>query len=64
MRSSQESLAGIMPAWRAPGDKQAAQPRSTSLPAMSEHPVVDVTIIGAGPAGLAAAYYAGHRELC
>ena len=29
---------------------------------MSEHPVVDVTIIGAGPAGLAAAYYAGHRE--
>src|SRR5919202_6588514 len=24
--------------------------------------VVDVTIIGAGPAGLAAAYYAGHRE--
>ena len=36
--------------------------RSTSLPAMSEHPVVDVTIIGAGPAGLAAAYYAGHRE--
>jgi len=62
VRSSQESLAGIMPAWRAPGDKQAAQPRSTSLPAMSEHPVVDVTIIGAGPAGLAAAYYAGHRE--
>ncbi len=24
--------------------------------------VVDVTIIGAGPAGLAAAYYVGHRE--
>ena len=39
-----------------------ARARSTSLPAMSEHPVVDVTIIGAGPAGLAAAYYAGHRE--
>ena len=39
-----------------------ATPGSTSLPAMSEHPVVDVTIIGAGPAGLAAAYYAGHRE--
>jgi ribulose 1,5-bisphosphate synthetase/thiazole synthase len=35
---------------------------STSLLAMSAHPVVDVTIIGAGPAGLAAAYYAGHRE--
>jgi ferredoxin/flavodoxin---NADP+ reductase len=29
---------------------------------MSEHSVVDVTIIGAGPAGLAAAYYVGHRE--
>src|ERR687892_1289171 len=28
---------------------------------MTEH-VVDVTIIGAGPAGLAAAYYAGHRD--
>src|SRR3954467_7333180 len=24
--------------------------------------VTDVTIIGAGPAGLAAAYYVGHRE--
>src|ERR1700759_342104 len=24
--------------------------------------VADVTVIGAGPAGLAAAYYAGHRE--
>ena len=29
---------------------------------MSEHHVVDITIIGAGPVGLAAAYYAGHRE--
>ena len=29
---------------------------------MSEHHVVDVTIIGAGPVGLAAAYYAGHRD--
>lgn len=28
---------------------------------MSEH-VVDITIIGAGPVGLAAAYYAGHRD--
>jgi thioredoxin reductase len=28
---------------------------------MSEH-VVDLTIIGAGPVGLAAAYYAGHRD--
>ena len=24
--------------------------------------VVDITILGAGPAGLAAAYYAGHRD--
>jgi ferredoxin/flavodoxin---NADP+ reductase len=29
---------------------------------VSEHHVVDVTIIGAGPVGLAAAYYAGHRD--
>src|ERR671914_2961554 len=28
---------------------------------MTEH-VVDVTIIGAGPVGLAASYYAGHRN--
>src|SRR3954469_14257179 len=39
-----------------------ARNQPSSLPAMSAHPVVDVTIIGAGPAGLAAAYYAGHRE--
>jgi len=31
---------------------------STRLPTA----VTDVTIIGAGPAGLAAAYYVGHRE--
>lgn len=29
---------------------------------MSESGVVDITILGAGPAGLAAAYYAGHRD--
>ncbi len=29
---------------------------------MSEHHLVDITIIGAGPVGLAAAYYAGHRD--
>jgi len=29
---------------------------------VSEHHVVDITIIGAGPVGLAAAYYAGHRD--
>jgi thioredoxin reductase len=29
---------------------------------VSEHHLVDITIIGAGPVGLAAAYYAGHRD--
>ncbi len=29
---------------------------------MSDNGVVDITILGAGPAGLAAAYYAGHRD--
>ena len=29
---------------------------------MSADGVVDITILGAGPAGLAAAYYAGHRD--
>jgi len=29
---------------------------------VSEHGVVDIMILGAGPAGLAAAYYAGHRD--
>src|SRR5437588_9160679 len=29
---------------------------------MSTDGVVDITILGAGPAGLAAAYYAGHRD--
>jgi thioredoxin reductase len=29
---------------------------------VSDNGVVDITILGAGPAGLAAAYYAGHRE--
>ena len=29
---------------------------------MSESGVVDITILGAGPTGLAAAYYAGHRD--
>jgi ferredoxin/flavodoxin---NADP+ reductase len=29
---------------------------------LSENGVVDITILGAGPAGLAAAYYAGHRD--
>ncbi len=29
---------------------------------MRENDVVDITILGAGPAGLAAAYYAGHRD--
>jgi ferredoxin/flavodoxin---NADP+ reductase len=30
--------------------------------ALSADGVVDITILGAGPAGLAAAYYAGHRD--
>jgi ferredoxin/flavodoxin---NADP+ reductase len=29
---------------------------------VSDHDVRDITIIGAGPVGLAAAYYAGHRD--
>jgi ferredoxin/flavodoxin---NADP+ reductase len=29
---------------------------------VSEHQVVDITIIGGGPVGLAAAYYGGHRD--
>ncbi len=29
---------------------------------MSENGVADITILGAGPTGLAAAYYAGHRD--
>jgi thioredoxin reductase len=29
---------------------------------VSENRVVDITILGAGPSGLAAAYYAGHRD--
>jgi thioredoxin reductase len=29
---------------------------------VNEHHLVDVTIIGGGPVGLAAAYYAGHRD--
>ena len=33
-----------------------------STTGQTAHGIVDVTIIGGGPAGLAAAYYAGHRE--
>jgi thioredoxin reductase len=32
------------------------------LSAVTDSGVVDITILGAGPAGLAAAYYAGHRD--
>lgn len=39
---------------------QTESPQSFELPAASD--VVDVTIVGGGPTGLAAAYYAGHRE--
>src|SRR5215213_861116 len=36
--------------------------RSVSLGPMSTDGVVDVTILGAGPVGLSAAYYVGHRD--
>src|SRR5690348_16024768 len=32
------------------------------MASVSANGVVDITILGAGPAGLAAAYYAGHRD--
>jgi ferredoxin/flavodoxin---NADP+ reductase len=32
------------------------------LDAVSDNGVVDITILGAGPTGMAAAYYAGHRD--
>lgn len=35
---------------------------SDASSSVSTSPVADVTILGAGPAGLAAAYYAGHRH--
>jgi thioredoxin reductase (NADPH) len=36
--------------------------RFVSLSQMSKDGVVDVTILGAGPVGLSAAYYVGHRD--
>src|SRR5215217_712856 len=36
--------------------------RSVSLGPMSTDGLVDVTILGAGPVGLSAAYYVGHRD--
>src|SRR5437763_120242 len=38
----------------------AARAAATSISRVSD--VVDITILGAGPSGLAAAYYAGHRD--
>jgi thioredoxin reductase len=35
---------------------------ATNLGSVENNGVVDVTILGAGPAGLAAAYYVGHRD--
>jgi ferredoxin/flavodoxin---NADP+ reductase len=32
------------------------------MPRVADDGIVDVTILGAGPTGLAAAYYAGHRD--
>src|SRR5262249_22837740 len=48
---------------RRPRALQAAAPavRTRVADAVSDG-VVDITILGAGPAGLAAAYYAGHRD--
>jgi thioredoxin reductase len=37
-------------------------PASERLARSGDDPIADVTILGAGPAGLAAAYYAGHRH--
>ena len=39
-----------------------APPPGLAFDAVAENGVVDITILGAGPAGLAAAYYAGHRD--
>src|SRR5437764_11340107 len=39
---------------------EVVQRGAVSIGCVSE--VVDITILGAGPAGLAAAYYAGHRD--
>src|ERR671934_2663559 len=35
---------------------------AVSIRAVSDSDVVDITILGAGPVGLSAAYYAGHRD--
>ena len=48
-----------------PKTPQAAGPAAVTelrSSGMSENGVVDVTILGAGPTGLAAAYYVGHRD--
>src|SRR5437660_6040782 len=48
-----------------PRTPQAAGPAAVTelrSSGMSENGVVDVTILGAGPTGLAAAYYVGHRD--
>src|SRR5437764_12179532 len=39
---------------------EVVQRGAVSIGCVSE--VVDITILGAGPSGLAAAYYAGHRD--
>src|ERR671917_281926 len=44
--------------------KSAAEKRIavSRIPRVSENEIVDVTILGAGPTGLSAAYYVGHRD--
>jgi thioredoxin reductase len=34
----------------------------TRLPIVTSEQIVDITVIGGGPTGLAAAYYGGHRD--
>jgi ferredoxin/flavodoxin---NADP+ reductase len=44
------------------GVTSAAPKATTRLPIVTSEQIVDITIIGGGPTGLAAAYYGGHRD--
>src|SRR5205814_5153200 len=44
------------------GVTSAARRATTRLPIVTSEQIVDITIIGGGPTGLAAAYYGGHRD--
>src|SRR4030095_13600354 len=41
---------------------RTSKPATASSISLVSDGVADITILGAGPAGLAAAYYAGHRD--